>query len=84
MIDVQPEINSYYDEEIVRHIVEKYGIEPLAALASYLQSETYRMFNDPELAMLEFSPAGIFDMGEAEQVTGDPRNSLYLRRDEVV
>ncbi len=84
MMDVQPEINSYYDSEVVQRIAEKYGIEPLRALASYLQSETYRMFNDPELAMLEFSPLGIFDMWEVEQITGDPRNSLYIRRDEVV
>lgn len=84
MIDLQPEINTYYDKEIVRCIVEKYGLTPFVALNSYLQSETYRMFNDPELAMLEFSPLGIFDMWEAEQVTGNPRNSLYIRRDEVV
>ena len=84
MIDLQPEINTYYDEEVIRRIVEKYGLTPLVALNSYLQSETYRMFNDPELEMLEFSPLGIFDMWEAEQVTGNPRNSLYLRRDEVV
>ena len=84
MINIQPEINAYYDEEIVCRIMEKYGFTPLAALDSYLQSETYRMFNDPELEMLEFSPLGIFDMWEAEQITGDPRNSLYLRRDEIV
>ena len=56
----------------------------MRALESYLGSETYRMFNDPELEMTEFSPLGIFDMWECEQVTGDPRNSLYLRRDEHV
>ena len=84
MIDLQPEINAYYDEEVIRRIVEKYGLAPLAALNSCLQSETYRMFNDPELEMLEFSSLGIFDTWEAEQVTGNPRNSLYLRRDEVV
>lgn len=84
MTDFQPEINSYYGNEVVQRIVEKYGFPPMDALNSYLQSETYRMFIDPELEMLEFSPLGIFDMWECEQVTGDPRNSLYIRRDEHV
>lgn len=79
-----PEVNAFYDAEIVGMICEKYGIAPMDALNSFLQSEAYRMFVDPELAMLEFSPMGIFDMWECEQVTGSPRNSLYLRRDECV
>lgn len=77
------EINSYYDAELTRMINEKYGMPPLDALDAYLRSETYRMFNDPSLEMEEFAPLGIFDMWENERVTGDPRNSLYLRRDEV-
>ncbi|KFI65686.1 hypothetical protein BCUN_0181 [Bifidobacterium cuniculi] len=83
-MDLQADINSYYDREVTRMINEKYGIDPMEALASYLGSETYAMFNDPTLEMLDFSPAGIFDMWESERVTGDPRNSLYLRRDEYV
>lgn len=79
-----PEVNVFYDTEIVAMICEKYGLAPMDALNSYLRSETYCMFNDLELEMLEFSPMGIFDMWECEQVTGSPRNSLYLRRDEYV
>ena len=79
----QAEINSYYDGEVVRMIHEKYGLPVRDAFASYLESETYCMFNDPSLVMEEFSPLGIFDMWESERVTGDPRNSLYLRRDEI-
>ena len=81
---IQSELNSYYDREVVSMIVEKYGMEPMDALNSFLQSETYRMFIDPELEMTDFSPLGIFDMWECEQITGNPRNSLYLRRDECV
>ncbi len=81
---IQADVNSYYDTDVVLRIYEKYGIAPMDALRSYLHSETYRMFNDPELAMLEFSPMGIFDMWECEQVTGSPRNSLYIARDERV
>lgn len=84
MLDLQPEINSYYDREVTRRIVEKYGMPPMEALMSFLNSETYRMLTDPELEMTEFSPLGIFDMWECEQVMGNPRQSLYLRRDECV
>lgn len=62
-------------------IVDKYGIEPLSALRRFLYSETYKMLTNVELEMWDFSPLGIFDMWEAEQITGNPRNSLYLRRD---
>jgi hypothetical protein len=51
------------------------------ALRRYLNSETHRMFLDPELEMLDIPPIGIFDMWEVEQVTGDARNSLYIGRD---
>lgn len=71
----------FYNEKVSQMIVEKYDIEPLSALRKFLFSETYRMLTNKELEMWDFSPFGIFDMWEVEQVTGDPRNSLYLRRD---
>ena len=73
-------ILSFYNEKVSQMIVNKYGVEPLSALRKFLFSETYRMLTDVELEMWDFSPFGIFDMWEAEQITGDPRNSLYLRR----
>lgn len=74
-------VRSFYDEKVSQMIVDKYGLEPLAALRKFLFSETYKMLADEELEMWEFSPFGIFDMWEAEQITGNPRNSLYIRRD---
>lgn len=74
-------IFAFYDEKVSQMIVDKYGIEPITALRRFLYSETYRMLVDVELEMWDFSPFGIFDMWEAEQITGDPRNSLYIRRD---
>ena len=50
-------------------------------MRKFLASETYRMLRNPQLAMWDFSPVGVFDMWESEQITGDPRNSLYIRRD---
>jgi hypothetical protein len=71
----------YYDKELVKLICNKYAYTPLEALRKFLASETYRMLRNPQLAMWNFSPLGIFDMWESEQITGNPRNSLYIRRD---
>lgn len=73
------EILDYYDEEVVRLISEKYGFEPMDSLRKFLASETYTMLSDSELAMWEFGPPALFDMWENEQITGEPRNSVYLR-----
>ena len=81
MSQLTVETNWFYDARIVKMIANKYGLEPMDAFRRYLGSETYRMFVDPALEMTDFSPAGIFDMWESEQVTGDPRNSLYIRGD---
>ena len=78
---LMPFILSYYDKEVVKRICNKYGLEPMAALRRFLSSQTYKMLADERLEMWDFSPIGIFDMWESEQITGDPRNSLYLRRD---
>ncbi len=53
------------------------------ALRLFLASETRSMLLDDDLKMWHFSPLAIFDMWENEQATGDPRNSLYLRGDEI-
>lgn len=84
MMDVRPDINHYYDTEVVGMIADKYNMTSMDALEAYLGSETYRMFNDPELKMLDIPPHGIFDMWEVERVTGNPRNSLYIGRDSHV
>lgn len=76
-IDV--EMLDYYDTEVVRMMVEKYGFSPMEALREFLSSETYRMLEDPEMAMWEFGPPGIFDIWECEKCAGDPRKSVYLR-----
>ncbi len=74
-------VRSFYDQKVSQMITDKYGIETFEALRRFIFSETYRMLADERLEMWDFSQFGIFDMWEAEQVTGDPRNSLYIRRD---
>jgi hypothetical protein len=74
-----PELLTYYTEEVVNMISEKYGFEYMDALIKFWSSDVYQMMKDPELVMIEFSALAIFDMWESEKVTGDPRNSVYLR-----
>lgn len=59
----------------------KYDIEPLEASKRFLTSQTHAMLEDPEYAMWEFkfSERAIFDIWEVEQITGDPRKSVYIR-----
>ena len=84
MSTMMPFILSYYNREIVKKICGKYGLKPMDALRRFVLSKTYQMLADTSLEMWDFSPGGIFDMWESEQITGDPGNSLYWRRDEYV
>ena len=76
-----PYILDYYDKMVSTQISNKYGYSIMDSLRRFLFSKTYKMLSNPELEMWEFSPDGIFDIWEAEQITGDQRNSLYIRRD---
>lgn len=75
------DILCFYNEKVLKMICDKYGLNSMNALRRFLFSETYQMLCNPNLEMWDFGPIGIFDMWEAEQVTGNPRNSLYIRRD---
>ena len=59
-------------------------MDAMEALRRYLDSESHRMFVDPELEMLDIPPIGVFDMWEVEQVTGDPGNLPRIGRDDHV
>lgn len=74
----------FFDRQVTQAIGEKYGLSEISAIKSFIQSETYQMLSDPELELYKLSPRIIFDLWENEKVTGNPRNSLYLRSDEVV
>lgn len=83
MQEVLDQILDYYNEEVVKLMVDKYDFTETEALCKYKASEIYKMFIDPELEMWDFSPRAIVEMWECEQETGDPRNSIYIRRDEI-
>lgn len=73
------DVMDYYDECVVRAIVEKHGYGELEALEEFLSSETYRMLANPAMEMWQFGPEGIFNIWESEKITGTPRRSAYLR-----
>ena len=79
MNTVSVDILDYYDEEVVRRIVEKYGYGEREALEQFLESQTYAMLVNPSMAMWQFGREGIFNIWESEKITGSPRNSAYLR-----
>ena len=74
-----PDSMNYYDQAVSRMISEKYGLAVMDALRSFTASETHAMLQDRENGLSAFGAAGIFDMWESERVTGDPRNSIYIR-----
>lgn len=76
-----PDVVQYYDREVTRLIADKYGLMPMEALRAFLTSQTHAMLEDRDFGMTEFGPFGIFDIWEAERVTGNPRNSVYIRAD---
>ncbi len=72
-------ILDYYDRHVSRMISEKYGLDERSAIRAFLESETYRMLITPELEIYALSPIIVFDMWENEKVSGDPRQSVYIR-----
>lgn len=76
---IMPEILDYYDKEVSILLMEKYGFSAMEALRLFTQSKTHEMIEYSKYAMWEFGPKGILDIWEAEKITGDPRNSIYIR-----
>ncbi len=69
----------YYNRQVISKIIEKYALEPMDAVREFLTSETHALLEDADNGMTAFGECAIFDMWEAEKITGDPRNSLYIR-----
>ena len=49
------------------------------AVRRFLTSKTHEMLEDESYGLLSFPDRAVFDMWETEQITGDPRNSVYVR-----
>lgn len=76
-----PFLWDFYDKEVIGHICRNYNLSTKDALRKFMFSETYRMLCDIKLEMWDFAPLAIFDMWETEQVTGNPRDSIYIKGD---
>ena len=69
----------YYDRQVIESIIEKYNLDPMDATKSFIMSKTHAMLEDEEYGLLSMPAYEVFDMWEAERITGDPRNSVYVR-----
>lgn len=76
---IDARMRDFFDRHVTRLIVEKYGLDERKALKAFLESESYQMLIDEALEIYTMSPLAVFDMWESEQVTGNPRNSVYIR-----
>ncbi|MCD8225242.1 MAG: hypothetical protein LUC99_10430 [Clostridiales bacterium] len=76
---LDPDIIDYYNNEVVIMITEKYGINQMDAFKSFVTSQTHEMLEDADCGMTEFGAGALFDMWECEKITGNPRNSVYIR-----
>ena len=70
----------FFDRQVTGLIIEKYGFDEMNAIHQFLESETYKMLIDAELEVYKMSPRIVFDMWEAERITGNLHNSLFKER----
>jgi len=79
MKKLAPGIVDFYDSEVVKMISEKYGCSHMDALRQFVMSKTHELLEDENTGMTAFGAGAVFDIWEAEKITGDPRNSIYIR-----
>ncbi|MCI8639643.1 MAG: hypothetical protein HFG41_11065 [Coprococcus sp.] len=76
---IEPEIVDYYNSEVVQMIAEKYGYDEMDALRTFVMSKTHEMLEDEDCGLTSLGAGAVFEIWESEKVTGDPRNSIYIR-----
>ena len=76
---LEPEIIDFYNCEVVQMIVDKYGYSYMDALRVFVSSKTHEMLENEECGLISFGAGAIFEIWETEKVTGDPRQSVYIR-----
>ena len=74
-------VTDYQDRQVIRRIIDKYGMDQMDAIRAFITSWTHDMLENADLGLADLPSAAIFDMWEAEKITGDPRNSAYIRGD---
>ena len=79
MRKIMSEVLHYYDKAVINMIMAKYGYPADKAMIDFLKSETHDLLENEDMFLVEFGCPAIFDMWEAEKITGDSRNSAYIR-----
>ena len=74
-----PDVVDYYDAEVVKMIAEKYGYSHMEALRQFVMSKTHELLEDEDTGMTAFGAGAVFEIWEAEKITGSPQNSVYIR-----
>lgn len=74
-----PDILDYYNCEVVKMIMDKYGYSAMEALREFVMSKTHEMLEDADCGLTSFGAGAVLEIWEAEKITGDPRNSVYIR-----
>ncbi|SFQ30673.1 hypothetical protein SAMN02910358_01512 [Lachnospiraceae bacterium XBB1006] len=69
----------YYDRNVISMIIEKYKLPAMEATRRFILSKTHIMLEDEAGGLWAFPERAIMDMWEVEQITGEPRNSSYIR-----
>lgn len=69
----------YYNKAVIQKMIDKYDFDEMTAARLFLTSEVHRMLENADLAMNDFSADALLEMWEVEKITGEPRNSLWIR-----
>ena len=54
MQKMMSEVLHYYDREVVKMMIDKYGLIPMEAINSFIKSQTHIMLEDTQYGMDEF------------------------------
>lgn len=76
---LDPDVIDYYNEEVVKMMVDKYGYTFMDALREFVSSQTHEMLEDDEFGLISYGAGAILEIWEAEKITGSPCNSIYIR-----
>lgn len=68
---------------VTKEIAKSRDISYMEAFKLLVHSETHEMLLNDDMKLWHLSHLAIFDIWENEVRTGEPRNSLYIRGDEI-
>ena len=77
----EPDIIDFYNSQVVKMIMDKYGYSELEAVKQFVFSKTHELLENTDCGMTSFGAGDVLEIWEAEKITGDPRNSVYIRED---